>query len=134
MTMFFWIVQFVFCILSLAHLIVSQETPLPDTTSTVVSRPRVDVTIVVFGQTTSRGFNSLSISEPPCEVAVDDLAKRYNQSFRFIYIPNDAHNCLLTTHTDDDILAKYYYHLQAPGKVIILSTPGDPLGGNVQGA
>ena len=92
-------------------------------------QPPIEITIMVFGRTTSVGFNSLSISEPPCEVAVEHLAQQYNQSLHFKYESNNAHNCMATAMTGDDVLGKYFYPFQAQGRVVVLSTPGDPLGG-----
>ncbi|OQV17065.1 hypothetical protein BV898_08782 [Hypsibius exemplaris] len=103
-------------------------------TSTLVTGPAVtsrtqpvEVAILVFGRTTQvRSLASLSYAEPAIKLAVDKVSEIYNGTFKFIYTLTTAHSCLVTANMSAEILAEWYYRLWAPGRVMVLVTPGDP--------
>ncbi|OQV17068.1 hypothetical protein BV898_08785 [Hypsibius exemplaris] len=93
------------------------------------SKSTVEVALLVFGRTSqTRSIASLSYSEPPMKIAADTVTGLYNGTLRFTYVLTTAHNCITTANAPDEILADWYYRFWAPGRVLILITPGDPLG------
>ena len=84
----------------------------------------VEVMIVAFGSSAPYGVASMAITGPTFEVAVEELGRKYNNSFNFSYTFPGAHSCLSVIKTEDDDLSKWYYRFQAPGRTVIFISPG----------
>ncbi|OQV23377.1 hypothetical protein BV898_02823 [Hypsibius exemplaris] len=86
-----------------------------------------EVAVVAFGCTAPLGFASLLRAIPLYQLAVEELNRRQSVlNFTFSVVP--ARNCLAVAVKDDDILAKWYYKLQKPRRIIIFIGIGSEIG------
>ena len=94
------------------------------------TRPRVEVDIVFFGypgadsHTFAPGHSQYSISGPSYELAVEELQRRYNDTFQFNFIHSSAHTCLNVVQEPNDVLAAFYYRQWRADKVMGFVNPG----------
>ena len=86
--------------------------------------PRMEVMVVAFGWTGPMALTTLSRSTPIYELAVNDLARRYNGSLRFSYTLVPGRICLRAAQREEDVLAKGYYELRRPNRVLVFISPG----------
>ena len=84
----------------------------------------MEVMVVAFGPTGPMALATLSRNTPVYELAVNDLARKYNGSLRFSYTLVPGKNCLQTAQREEDILAKGYYELRRPNRVLVFISPG----------
>ncbi|OQV15435.1 hypothetical protein BV898_10443 [Hypsibius exemplaris] len=95
------------------------------------------VSIVVYGQVTSQGTVSLSVGEPPYEVAAEAIRQEYRDRFAVNYVQTRAPPCLSALKTNagaEDSLAWWYYQelqqqqrqrqQQLSGHAVVFVTPG----------
>ncbi|OQV18898.1 hypothetical protein BV898_06960 [Hypsibius exemplaris] len=92
------------------------------------SRAPITVTIVVYGRVTEQGVTSLSIAEPPYELAVEKIRRDYGEYFTFDYVRTTASPCLFDLQPDaqnaNDSLPWWYNRLFEPDRVLVFLTPG----------
>ncbi|OQV12320.1 hypothetical protein BV898_13431 [Hypsibius exemplaris] len=92
-----------------------------------------EVALVAYGSTAPYGLASLLRSIPLYQLAVEELNHRHANcpgvNFTFFMVP--ARNCLGMVMKDDDILAKWYYELRRPGRIVVFITVGTEVGCNV---
>lgn len=87
-----------------------------------------EVMVVAFGSPAPVGLATLSHWTPVWELAVEDLAEKYRDTLDFSYKLVPARSCLATAEKDSDVLAKWYYDLQKPNRVLLFITPGVEVG------
>ncbi|OWA50154.1 hypothetical protein BV898_14679 [Hypsibius exemplaris] len=95
------------------------------TTSPTTALPQI--TIVVFGQVTAQGTISLSVMEPPMEVAYEKIKSLYKDRFSIHYVRTLVPPCLSALQANEDpknMLAWWFYQLQSPDHVVIFISPG----------
>ena len=96
----------------------------------VCSTAPLELTIVAYGSAAPMGLASLSSSTPAWELAVEDLHRKYPGSLNFSYILVPAKNCLAAAEKDGDVLAKWYYALRRPGRILVFFSTGVEIGKN----
>ena len=90
----------------------------------VCSAAPLELMIVAYGSAAPMGLASLSSSTPAWELAVEDLHRKYPGSLNFSYILVPAKNCLAAAEKDGDVLAKWYYALRRPGRILVFLNTG----------
>ena len=93
-----------------------------------VPRSQMEVLVVAFGGTGEFSLATLSRSTPIYELAVNDLARKYNGSLRFSYTLVPGRNCLRAAQREEEVLAKWYYKLRRPNRVLVFISPGSEQG------
>ena len=83
-----------------------------------------EVMIVAFGSAAQMGLPSLSRIAPVWELVVADMEQKYNGTLHFSYKYVPARNCLAAAEKNDDILARWYYTLRQPGRVLVFINTG----------
>ncbi|OWA49825.1 hypothetical protein BV898_14360 [Hypsibius exemplaris] len=99
-------------------------------TKTGADYPAINVSIVVFGRVAVKGVTSLSVTEPPYEVAYERIKQAYQDRFIIDYLQTRAPPCLsiIPAEVPEECLPWWYYKLKALDHVIIFITPGNVFG------
>ena len=95
------------------------------TAADIAKRP--EVMFVAFGLTSAPAGLALTAPSrwsPVWKLAVEDLAEKHNGTLKFSYQLVPVRNCLAVADTGNSILAKWYYQLRRPGRVLVFINIG----------
>ena len=95
------------------------------TAADIAERP--EVMFVAFGLTSAPAGLALTAPSrwsPVWKLAVEDLVEKHHGTVKFSYQLVPARNCLAVTDTGNSILAKWYYQLRRPGRVLVFINIG----------
>jgi hypothetical protein len=88
----------------------------------------IEIMFAEFSNPSGLASTALAVL-PSCEIAVEELNRRYNNSgMNFTYTITGARGCLTNMNNNDGIVAKWYYAQQKPGRIIVFTTTGSEQG------